>query len=542
MIRAFPRPMSPPALAAFMLCAAGPWAQASAAPAADAQVGERPGPQAARAAERVAPRLRIEGVTVTDAGELTRAGQAALDEDAGPGAIEALARVIEAKVRQAGRPFARAYVPAGGAMGGIVRVVVVEGRYGRVDLRGGAAGDAAQWFDALQPGRPIGDELARQVEAVSRLPGVTVTAGLGPGDEAGEGDVDVTVEQARRWALDLRADNHGNPYAGRWRGSAAGHVNGLLRFGDRLTASAGGNNGRGWEGAASYQTPLGRRGARAALSASRHHYQLGGEFERLGAQGQVEAGGVTVTVPLTTRAPARLTWQIGAEARRITNRQTAVGLSDRRRALAVTTGLQTVLFPSAGTVAWGGLWMEMGHVRLKDASAAAFDAKTVRAAGEYLVLSADAALLRQWDAWGLLLRGSGQMSDKNLDASRKFSIGGARSVRAWPLGEASGDDGALAQTELRYRWRGLEPFAFADIGRVRFNHTPWETGLQGARAKAAPTGRTLAGAGLGLRWQRGHWSAEGTAGWRLGSAAQRVSTSDPKGRQPQLWISVAYSL
>ncbi len=531
--------MSPSALAAFMLCAAGAWAQASAAPAAHAPASGRPDAQAARAPERAAPRLHIEGVTVADAGELTRAGQAALDEDAGPGAIETVVRMIEAKVRQSGRPFARAFVPAGGAADGIVRVVVVEGRYGRVDVRGGAAGDAAQWFDALQPGRPIGDELARQVEAVSRLPGVTVTAGLGPGGEAGEGDVDVMVEQARRWALDLRVDNHGNPYAGRWRGSVAGHVNGVLRFGDRLTASAGGNNGKGWEGAASYEAPLGRRGARAALSASRHHYQLGGEFERLGAQGQVEAGGVTVTVPLTTRAPARLTWQIGAEARRITNRQTAVALSDRRRALAVTTGLQTVLFPSAGTVAWGGVWMEMGQVRLKDASAAAFDAQTVRAAGEYLVLSADAALLRQWGAWGLLLRGSGQLSDKNLDASRKFSIGGARSVRAWPLGEASGDGGALAQTELRYRWQGFEPFGFADIGRVRFNHTPWDTG---PRAKAASTGRTLAGAGLGLRWQRGHWSAEGTAGWRLGSAAQRVSTSDPKGRQPQLWLSVSYSL
>ena len=178
-------------------------------------------------------------------------------------------------------------------------------------------------------------------------------------------------------------------------------------------------------------------------------------------------------------------------------------------------------------------------MRLGDASAAALDAASARSAGEYLVLSADAALLRQWWAWGLLLRGSGQFSDKNLDASRKFSLGGARSVRAWPLGEVSGDHGALAQMELRYRWQTLEPFGFVDAGRVKFNHTPWEAG---ARARGAASGRWLAGAGVGLRWRHGAWSAEGTAGWRLGTAAQRVSVSDPKARAPQVWVSVGYAL
>lgn len=489
-----------------------------------------------------APRLRIEGVTVLDAQALTEQWQTALDAQADrrdSGALEAIARSVQAQVRAAGRPFARVFVAARHPTDETVRLVVVEGRYGRVDLRGGMAEEASAWFDDLKPGRPIGDELQRQVQAVSRLPGVTVSAGLGPGDKTGEGDVDLTVEQSRRWALDLRADNHGNRHAGAVRASAAGHANGLLLFGDRLTASGGRNSGKGWEGAAAYQVPVGRRGTRASLSASHHHYELGGEFTRLGVQGQVDAAGLTFTVPFNTRGPGSLSWQIGAEARRMQHRQTAVALMDRREAFAVTTGLQAVLYPTAGMAAWGSVWMEMGDVRLKDASAARFDAATVRAAGEYLVLSVDASLLKQWDAWGLMLRGSGQMADKNLDASRKFSLGGARSVRAWPLGETSGDHGALAQAELRYRWRALEPFGFMDVGRVRFNHTSWETGKAAA---AARVGRTLAGAGVGLRWRHGAWSAEGTAGWRLGTAEQRRSTSDPRGRAPQVWVSVSYAL
>lgn len=527
-------------MAAVAVCVAGPWS----AEAASAEPAE-PAPGAAadktwHGSGRSAPlRLRIEGLGVLDAEELTRQWQASLDRRWDRAGIEAVIRGVERQVREAGRPFARAHVPVDGMMDGTLRVVVVEGRYGRVALRGGAAGDAAAWIDDIRPGRPLGDELERQVQILSRLPGVAASASLGPGSEVGEGDVDLFVEQARRWSLNVKADNHGNRFAGRGRGSVAGHVNGLLLFGDRLTASGGANTGRGWDGAAAYQVPLGTRGTRVSLTASRQHHELGGEFARLRAQGQVDAVGATAVVPLTTRGPGSLSWHIGLEGRRIVNVQKAVALSDPRRAIAVTTGLQAVMYPSGGTAAWGGLWMEAGHVRLSDVSVAAFDAASARSAGEYLVLAADAALLRQWRAWGLLLRGSGQIADKNLDASRKFSLGGARSVRAWPSGETSGDHGVLAQMELRYRCGTLEPFGFVDAGRVRFSHTPWAAS---ARARTLPQGRTLAGAGVGLRWQHGAWRAEGTAGWRMGTAAQRVSLSDPKGRAPQVWVSVGYAL
>ena len=535
-------------MAAVAVCVAGPWsAEAAEAvtdePAAGASAGKtRPG-----SGRSAPPRLRIEGLEVLDAEGLTRQWQASLDRQWDRAGIEAVIRGVERQVREAGRPFARVHLPvdgtadgmANGTADGTLRIIVVEGRYGRVALRGGAAGAAAAWLDDIRPGRPLGDELERQVQFLSRLPGVAASASLGPGSEVGEGDVDLLVEQERRWSLDLKADNHGNRFAGRGRGSVAGHVNGLLRFGDRLTARAGANAGRGWDGAAAYQLPLGTRGARVSLTASRQHHELGREFALLRAQGQVDAVGATAVVPLTTRGPGSLTWHIGLEGRRIVHVQKAVTLSDPRRAIAVTTGLQAVMYPSAGTAAWGALWMEAGHLRLGDASAAAFDAASARSAGEYLVLAADAAVLRQWQGWGLLLRGSGQIADKNLDASRKFALGGARSVRAWPSGEASGDHGVLAQMELRYRCGTLEPFGFVDAGRVRFSHTPWDTS---ARARTRPQGRTLAGAGVGLRWQHGAWRAEGTAAWRIGTAAQRVSVSDPKGRAPQVWVSVGYAL
>lgn len=52
--------------------------------------------------------------------------------------------------------------------------------------------------------------------------------------------------------------------------------------------------------------------------------------------------------------------------------------------------------------------------------------------------------------WSLYANLEAQSADKNLDSSEKFFLGGAQGVRAYPLGEAAGDEGAMATLELRY--------------------------------------------------------------------------------------------
>ncbi|WP_158218808.1 ShlB/FhaC/HecB family hemolysin secretion/activation protein [Roseateles aquatilis] len=500
-------------------------------------------PHASTGGTQVGPsmphRLRIDGVTVLDGAALAIELQPMLTHLAPPDRLEALARRVEAQVRAAGRPFARAYVPSQDPARGEWRIAVVEGRYGRVELNGDATGDARPWFADLSSGLPIGTEFERQVLIASQLPGISVRAALGPGAAVGEGDVVLTLNRARRWEAEIDLDNHGNRHSGRHRLTASGHVNGVLRFGDRLSVVAGGNDGRGWQGSVGYGLPISTRGSRLSLSGGHHHYELGGEFKPLRAEGQVDIGGLAVTVPLVLTESSRVSWHIGAAMRRMVNRQRAVALEDPRRSTSVTAGLRGVTSLSSGSVAWGGVAMEAGKVRLRDPAWAAIDAAGPRVAGEFLVISADAALLKQWSAWGLLLRASGQIADKNLDPSSKFVLGGPASVRAWSLGEVSGDHGVLAQTELRYRWNALEPFAFIDAGRVKFHHTPWAAPK--ARVKDRD-GRTLAGTGLGLRWRHGRWSAEGTAAWRLASVSQRRSASDSRAKVPQVWVSVSYAL
>lgn len=61
-----------------------------------------------------------------------------------------------------------------------------------------------------------------------------------------------------------------------------------------------------------------------------------------------------------------------------------------------------------------------------------------------------ARLQRLTDDLGLSLSYSGQLALGNLDSSQKFILGGPYGVRAYPVGEASCDEGHLLSAELRY--------------------------------------------------------------------------------------------
>ncbi len=105
-------------------------------------------------------------------------------------------------------------------------------------------------------------------------------------------------------------------------------------------------------------------------------------------------------------------------------------------------------------------------------------------------------------------------------------LGGPNGVRAWPLGEALGDEGMLARFELRHRMGPAEPYAFFDAGTVKINHSPWTDDANR---------RSLTGAGLGIRTNFRDWTLESSIAWRGGNP---TSASEPDSSSPQVWVSL----
>ena len=69
----------------------------------------------------------------------------------------------------------------------------------------------------------------------------------------------------------------------------------------------------------------------------------------------------------------------------------------------------------------------------------------------------------------------GQLANKNLDSSQKLSLGGSSGVRAYPGGEASGDEGYKYSLDLKYDitnnyqklFSNLSTSVFYDYGNIR---------------------------------------------------------------------------
>ena len=80
-----------------------------------------------------------------------------------------------------------------------------------------------------------------------------------------------------------------------------------------------------------------------------------------------------------------------------------------------------------------------------------------------------------------------------------MELGGAYGVRAYPEGEAYGDEGVIATAEARLmlgHWTGALPgqlqlIGFVEAGQVEYAHNPWFTGPNRARRS---------GYGAGLNW------------------------------------------
>lgn len=439
--------------------------------------------------------------------------------------LDELAARISNHYRSQGYPYARAVVPAQVVQGGVVHLMVIEARYGKVEVINQSRVDDQLVQATLSPiktGQAVHQaELDKTLLLLSDMPGVTVNATLRPGLSAGMADLLVEAGAGRAYSGNLALDDYGNSYTGRMRLGANVYINNPLRHGDvlslgGLSAGSGLNYGR-----VGYDSLLNGLGTRAGGAYSSLNYGLGGSLTNLDASGSSETGSLWLRQPLWRSQNSNLYGQIQHDAVRLRERIGVAAINTNRHVNSWTWSLtgdsrDTVLYEGVNT--WSLGWTQ-GRVSFDDASAQSTDAATAGTEGEFskwnLSLSRLQSLGRDKT---LYLALSGQWAGNNLDSSQKISIGGPYSVRAYEVGAVSGDAGYRGTLEFRYDlgqlWHGrFETVAFLDSAHVTVNQNPWVPGTNSA---------TLSGAGLGFNWT-------GQNQWRV-----RTYIATPVGPRPEL--------
>ncbi|MDB5447767.1 MAG: Polypeptide-transport-associated domain protein ShlB-type [Phenylobacterium sp.] len=454
--------------------------------------------------------------------------------------LRAMAARISDFYNRRGYFVAQAYVPAQDVQNGAVTLAVIEGQYGKVALSNQTnVSDrlAHSVLAGLDPGDLVATApLERRLLLLSDLPGVAVKSTLTPGEAVGTSDLVVELDPARRITGSLEADNAGNRYTGEYRGGGTVNFNEPTGHGDVaslrvLTAGSGLNYVRG-----AYQARI--QNATVGVAYAHLDYRLGREFSSLHARGTADIASVYASYPLIRSRDANLYGLAGFDAKRFDDKTGATSSVSERTARVFNLGL-------AGDYRdrlWGGAWTSysvdwgIGDLKIRTPLVSALDAATARTSGAYHKVTFDAARLQELGG-PLALYGEvrGQFASKNLDSSEKMELGGAYGVRAYPEGEAYGDQGYIATLEARLRLAELsehtggqlQAVAFVDQGSVTANKNPWTAG---------PNHRDLSAAGVGLTWADPHdLVVKVSYAFKL-SDERAISAPDRSGR---LWVQLS---
>ena len=443
-----------------------------------------------------------------------------------------MAAKITAHYSKQGYFAASAFLPAQQIKDNAVTITVTEGQYGQVILRNESRlsnTQANRLLEGLKSGDPItNDPLESRLLLLSDTPGVEVKSTLVPGTVPGTSDLLVDITPGRLVSGSVDADNAGNRYTGEYRLGATVNLNNPLGLGDVLSLRAI-TSGPGLKyGRVSYQVPFGR--ATVGVAYSRLDYVLGREFAGLG-DGMATVASIFGNYSLVRSRNTNLYAGLNYDHKKFQDRFGLV----RDRKINVLTG--SLYGNHRDTVGGGGfnsfsLGLSAGTVDIQTPVILADDAITARTQGSYSKLAFTASRLQQvTDDLSFFAGISGQAASKNLDSSEKMSLGGMDGVRAYPQGEAFGDQGYLVNLEARLLLPNAESLpgraqliGFVDAGSVTINKNPWAPGLNQ---------RSLGAYGVGLTWSDpGNFLLRTYYARKLGNDA---ATSAPD-RSGRFWI------
>ena len=483
--------------------------------------------------------VRLNGADALTADELRSITGPYIGRDVTLADLEALAQAITQRYQERGYFLAQAVVPVQTVQGGVVDISVIEGKMGNIEVliepNTPLSEERVRSFLALlAPGQAVNaPDYERAMLLLSDQPGVRVSSGLQQGAQAGTTDLTVEVVAAPRASFALEADNHGTKESGRYRLGGTARWLSPLGIGDNLDARLMVSNSNALQfGRLSYEAPLGGNGLRLGVGVSRVNYELTGEFEPLGAQGQADVVDISLNYPLIRQRQHNLFLRLSAEAKQLTDEFTEVNYEAKKRVRGVGLGWT---WERRDNLLGGGYWASSGtfyrgSLNLRDGDLLRYDQSAVgrKTEGSFSKLTLQVSRLQAIaPQHALYLSVGGQRASKNLDASEKLSLGGARSVRAYSSAEALVDQGLIGTVEWRWSFTPeLTPFLFYDAARGHYARQPtaFDTDNQ----------ISLRGYGVGLSWSRpSNFSINATLAWRDGT---RQAISDGGGRQPRLYL------
>jgi len=523
-------------------------------PAPDKSVTDRP-PQSDSGAKVTVKAFRFTGLgAIATEAELQELVKNDVGRQLGFAELQVVADRITVYLREKkGYLLPRAYFPKQDITEGVIEIAIIAGRVdGKVKINRAQSARISQSLlegiagNAVPEGSMIRmEEIERAALLMNDIPGVEAKSSLEPGSTPGTARIIIDADEGPLLNGSITSDNYGDRYTGTWRGTGQISANDPFNIGDQLSLSLTGAENL-IQGRFSYSLPLGTSGLAGSLTYTGLYYELGGNLTSLKANGRADTIAASLSYPLMRSRSASIWGGLGFEYQIMTDE--ANGITTKDHSIPVGNASLTGSFQDSfggGGLTSLNITLYSGNI---DLSAVA-DAQTTDDAGpktsgtfwrSSYSLSRLQSLTRQLT---LSASARGQFTTGNLDSSQKFILGGSTGVRAYPTGEASGDEGHAFTVETRYdipgipAWVATQLIGFIDTGWVKLHHDTWPGSI------ANISGRNdywLSGGGIGLNiGKAGLYSIRGIWARTIDSNRGRSSAdrdADNRSENDRFWL------
>jgi hemolysin activation/secretion protein len=456
--------------------------------------------------------------------------------------------------------LAQAIIPKQEIKDGILIIIINEGKLdskepykiNKKDLRISEQRVKAYMDDALKDNF-LKESVERGLLNINDNPGVRTSLTLEPGIDPGSTKMILDVNEGPLVQGSASFDNYGNRYTGDLRATAAVDFNNPTGIGDQI----GILGTKAIEGDLElkkifYNFPIGSDGLRGGAFYSVVDFKIGKELKTNPiSTGKAENANLNLKYPIYRSSAESLLTNFNYDKKYLYNTSTGSVTSDKELdnyTLGFTYQKIDQFFGGGYTQA--NINFTRGDLDLsKVPSSLSGDQGNsgYKTNGTFNKQNIQLSRIQQLpEKFTLNFVGDAQFASKNLDTSEKMSLGGPSGVRAYPTGEASGDEGYRYSLDLRYNlgnfpyFGDITPLIFYDYGRIK----------QFKNKEASTTAVTnneysLSGYGLGIEAVNSNnfslkFIAAHTNGGNPGASTQG-NDSDGRSDSTRYWILANYN-
>lgn len=435
----------------------------------------------------------------------------AIGQSLGLGGLQNLVTRITQHYRGQGYFLSRAYLPPQDASAGIITIAVQEVGLDPAENAVAIVSDNLRLrediarrivLEAVPAGTAMREtDLERALLLLNRLPGLNAQVNLEPGSQPDTSRLLMALDEGKLANYSLGYDNAAGRYNGTDRLSVSLSLNDLTGSGDQLQILANSSNSDNTYAGFNYSRPLGYLGLQ--LNAGYNHlvYRLGKELEALNFNGYSDNVNIDLSYPLKLTRLESLWLSGGFDHKSLVDRANGVTTSNKTvQTLNLRVDWQH--FHDDG-LTLGGFEGRAGNLDIdpaSDAYAADQGVNGPRKNGDYQLFRYSLSRLQKVTPDLSLFAGlDGQLAANNLDSAEQLQYSGPYGVRAYPIGEGSGDEGAKLTLEGRYSLKqatvlgDLQASLFYDTAWLSRYHDPERINLGGQ-----PNDYRIRGWGIGL--------------------------------------------